>query len=216
MRETGLYDPQNEHDSCGVGCVCRLDGASSHALVSDSLRLLINLTHRGAAGADADSGDGAGIIIRIPDRFFRKVFPQGLPPHGEYGLGMFFLPLDPSSAQRARELVENQAGLLGWRIHAWREVPTDESKVGRYASRNRPSVWQAAFIEPGRGDGDQDAFERRLYVLRKSVETKAQAAGFSLDDFYVPSLSSRTIVYKGMMYAAQLEGFYPELADPLV
>ncbi|MDR2198352.1 MAG: glutamate synthase large subunit [Deltaproteobacteria bacterium] len=216
MKKIALYDPAYEHDSCGVGCLCRLDGASTHELVADSLKLLVNLTHRGAAGADADSGDGAGLIIRVPDKFFRREFPAGLPPYGSYGLGMFFLPRDPSSAARARELTENQAGLLGWRIHAWREVPTDHAKVGRYAALNRPSVWQAAFYQPGKEGIDQDDLERALYVLRKSVEKKALSAGFSLDDFYVPSLSSRTIVYKGMMYAAQLEGFYPELTDPLI
>ncbi|MDR2405604.1 MAG: glutamate synthase subunit alpha, partial [Deltaproteobacteria bacterium] len=216
MKKIGLYDPAYEHDSCGVGCICRLDGASTHELVSSSLKLLVNLTHRGAAGADADSGDGAGIIIQIPHRYFEKVLNPGPPPRGTYGLGMFFLPIDPQSAARARELVDNQAGLLGWRIHCWREVPTDATMVGRYAADNRPSVWQAFFYEPGKSETDSDALERRLYVLRKSIEKKALIAGFSLDDFYIPSLSSRTIVYKGMMYAAQLEGFYPELTDPLV
>ncbi|MDR2350692.1 MAG: glutamate synthase subunit alpha, partial [Deltaproteobacteria bacterium] len=215
MKKIGLYDPAFEHDSCGVGTVCRLDGVASREVIEMSLSLLINLTHRGAAGADADSGDGAGIIVAIPHGFFSKVFGKALPPAGTYGLGTFFFPLDPALGRRARETVENVSGSRGFRVAAWREVPTDASKVGRYAAERRPSVWQAVFAtrdSVSRGD----ELERRLYVLRKSVERAALAAGFSQDDFYVPSLSSRTVVYKGMMYAAQLEGFYPELADPLM
>ncbi|MDR2459728.1 MAG: glutamate synthase subunit alpha [Deltaproteobacteria bacterium] len=216
MKKIGLYDPALEHDSCGVGCVCRLDGKSTHEVVAQSLSLLINLTHRGAAGADADSGDGAGIIVCIPHKFFQKVLGPALPPEGTYGVGMLFLPSDGLLAARARELTENQAQLLGFQLAAWREVPTDPLKVGRYARERRPAVWQAFFHAPGRGFANSDALERGLYVLRKCLEKAALKAGFSQDDYYVPSLSSRTIVYKGMMYAAQLEGFYPELADPLL
>ncbi|MDR1039273.1 MAG: hypothetical protein LBR80_03745 [Deltaproteobacteria bacterium] len=215
MQKTGLYDPAYEHGSCGVGCVCRLDGGSDHEVVSSSLRLLANLTHRGAAGADADSGDGAGIILRIPDALYRRELGSALPQEGSYGAGMFFMPLDPAARERCREIVDNQAGLLGFRTAAWRHVPTDPSKVGRYARERRPEVWQGFFHAPGKGYRDPGELERGLYVLRKCVEKAARDAGIGHDDFYVPSLSSSTVVYKGMMYAAQLEGFYPELADPL-
>ncbi|MDR1314001.1 MAG: hypothetical protein LBQ12_09985 [Deltaproteobacteria bacterium] len=215
MQKSGLYDPAYEHGSCGVGCVCRLDGRSDHEVVSSSLRLLANLTHRGAAGADADSGDGAGIILRIPDALFRRELGPQLPPAGSYGVGMFFMPLDAGVRERCREIVDNQAGLLGFRTAAWRRVPTDPSKVGRYARERRPDVWQGFFHAPGKGFRDEGDLERGLYVLRKCVERAAGDAGIDHDDFYVPSLSCSTIVYKGMMYAAQLEGFFPELADPL-
>ncbi|MDR1038009.1 MAG: hypothetical protein LBT40_16045 [Deltaproteobacteria bacterium] len=215
MQNLGLYDPAYEHGSCGVGCVCRLDGRSDHEVVSSSLRLLTNLTHRGAAGADADSGDGAGIILRIPDALFRRELGNALPPAGTYGVGMFFMPLDPGVRERCREIVDNQAGLLGFRTAAWRHVPTDPAKVGRYARERRPDVWQGFFHAPGKGYRDEAELERGLYVLRKCVERAARDAAIDHDDFYVPSLSCVTIVYKGMMYAAQLEGFFPELADPL-
>ncbi|MDR1164990.1 MAG: glutamate synthase large subunit [Deltaproteobacteria bacterium] len=219
MRKIGLYDPAYEHDSCGVGCVCRLDGRSTHEVISQSLSLLVNLTHRGAAGADAASGDGAGVILRTPDRFLRAAFGDMgviLPPAGEYGLGVFFLPLEPQFLSRARELVDNQAKILGWSVLAWREVPTDPSKVGPFAAENRPAVWHCAFRAPEGRYPDREALERGLYVLRKTLETAARAAEFSHDQFYIPSLSANTIVYKGMMHAAQLEGFYPELASPLM
>ncbi|MDR3153386.1 MAG: hypothetical protein LBW85_03730 [Deltaproteobacteria bacterium] len=215
MKKIGLYDPAYEHGSCGVGCVCRLDGRADHEVVSSSLRLLANLTHRGAAGADADSGDGAGIILRIPDALFRRELGSALPPAGSYGVGMFFMPRDAAARERCREIVDNQAGLLGFRTAAWRHVPTDPSKVGPYARDRRPEVRQGFFHGQGKRFQDPDGLERGLYILRKSVENAARDAGIDHDDFYIPSLSSITIVYKGMMYAAQLEGFFPELADPL-
>jgi glutamate synthase domain-containing protein 2/glutamate synthase domain-containing protein 1/glutamate synthase domain-containing protein 3 len=215
MKKIGLYDPAYEHDSCGVGCVCSLDGVATHDVVEKSLSLLINLTHRGAAGADADSGDGAGIILKIPDGFFRENFPK-LPPAGEYGIGMFFLPRDAREAERARLLVETQTELLKFTLIDWREVPTDPSKVGRYAAANRPWVFQATFQTQNPLYQGEEALERGLYVLRKSIENSARKEGFSHDNFYIPSLSAKTIVYKGMMYASQLNGFYPELKSPLM
>jgi glutamate synthase domain-containing protein 2/glutamate synthase domain-containing protein 1/glutamate synthase domain-containing protein 3 len=216
MPKFGLYDSANEHDACGVGCVCRLDGLSNHETVALALKLVVNMTHRGAAGADADSGDGAGILLRIPDAFFRREFGPDLPPVGSYALGTLFLPRSEASASRARELVENQAESLGWRLIGWRETPVEPSALGSLAAQTRPGVWQFAAASPPRPGEDQDGLERRVYVLRKCLEKRAAAAGLTADQFYVPSLSTRTVVYKGMMMASQIERFYPDLSDELL
>ncbi|MDR0622068.1 MAG: glutamate synthase subunit alpha, partial [Deltaproteobacteria bacterium] len=213
MEKIGLYDPANEHDACGVGFVARLDGQSNHEVVALGLRLVVNMTHRGAAGADADSGDGAGILIRIPDAFFRKFFGPDLPEPGRWGLGTIFLPLEEGASSRSRELVENQAEALGWRVAGWREVPIEPSALGKMAAETRPGIWQFAVASPARPGEDQEGLERRLYVLRKSLESKAIALGLSQDSFYLPSLSCRTVVYKGMMMASQVARFYPDLVN---
>ncbi|MDR1946407.1 MAG: glutamate synthase large subunit [Desulfovibrio sp.] len=211
MRKIGLYDPQSEHDSCGVGFVCRLDGEAGHDVVSMSIQALRNLTHRGAAGADADSGDGAGILFRIPDAFLRKHLDCDLPAEGRYGLGMAFMPRDEAGAARCRAVAEATVTAEGRRISAWRAVPVDPSVLGATARASRPSVMQ--FVVTGGPADDADALERSLYVLRKSMEKAAARAGFGNDDFYLASLSARVVVYKGMMLAGQMPGFYPDLAD---
>ncbi|MDR2300949.1 MAG: glutamate synthase large subunit [Deltaproteobacteria bacterium] len=213
MEKIGLYDPAFEHDACGVGFVVRLDGQSNHEVVALSLRLVVNMTHRGAAGADADSGDGAGILIRIPDAFFRKFFGPDLPEAGKWGLGMAFLPREERAASRSREMVENQAEALGWRVAGWREVPIEPSALGKMAADTRPGIWQFAVVSLPKPKEDQEGLERRLYVLRKSLEKKALEVGLSQDRFYIPSLSCRTVVYKGMMMASQVAGFYPDLVN---
>ena len=212
MQKTGLYDPQFEHDACGVGFVGHLDGSASHEIVDLGLTLLTNLTHRGASGADAGSGDGAGILIKIPDSFFRLNCGFQLPPEGSYGVGMAFLPTDGPAAVRARTLIDNQAAASGWKNIGWREVPVKPEALGRTAFQSRPSVWQF-FVTPVTGEMAGDELERRLYVLRKALSSEAQRAGFSADDFYLVSLSSRTIIYKGMMLAAQVSSFYPDLRN---
>ena len=214
MDDKGLYNQANEHDACGVGCVVRLDGRWDHEVVKLGLRLVVNMTHRGAAGADADSGDGAGILIRIPDELFRAKFGKALPAPGQYGLGMAFLPLDPVAGARAKELLENQSRLAGFTIIGWREVPVDPTALGQLAGQTRPSIWQFVAAAPPKPGEDEESLERRLYVLRKHLERSALAAGFDQDAFYIPSLSCRTVVYKGMMMASQLQGFYADLSDP--
>ncbi|MDR3134903.1 MAG: glutamate synthase subunit alpha, partial [Deltaproteobacteria bacterium] len=216
MEKTGLYDPANEHDACGVGCVVRLDGQSNHEVVALGLQLVVNMTHRGAAGADADSGDGAGVLLRIPDGFLRGFFGTDLPDAGRWGLGMIFLPRDPGSSSRCRELVENQAEALGWRVAGWREVPVEPSALGKMAAETRPGIWQFAVASAPKPGEDQEGLERRLYVLRKCLEKKALSIGLSQDQFYLPSLSCRTVVYKGMMMASQVARFYPDLVDERV
>jgi glutamate synthase domain-containing protein 2/glutamate synthase domain-containing protein 1/glutamate synthase domain-containing protein 3 len=213
-KKIGLYDPAFEHDSCGVGCLCRLDGQASHEVVSLALKLLVNMSHRGASGADANSGDGAGILLALPDAFLRLHFGADLPALGSYGLGQIFLPSKTQADERCRELVENQAESLGWRLLGWRKVPVEPKVLGDLARATLPSIWQFAVASPGRESGDFDSFERQLYILRKCLERKALSAGLNQDQFYLPSLSCRTVVYKGMLIGPQLLDFYPDLLQP--
>jgi glutamate synthase domain-containing protein 2/glutamate synthase domain-containing protein 1/glutamate synthase domain-containing protein 3 len=204
---SGLYDPAYEHDACGVAFVARLDGQASHETVRRALEALSNLEHRGASGADADSGDGAGIMIQLPDALFRASV-EGLPAPGRYGVGAFFLPNDESRRAALEALVERTVGDEGQLFLGWRDVPVDLSQAGTVAAGVAPCIRQAVI---GSADGlDEEAFERKLYVIRRVAEL---AAG---PDLVVPSLSSRTLVYKGMLTAPQLERFYLDLADERV
>ncbi|UGS37826.1 glutamate synthase large subunit [Capillimicrobium parvum] len=203
----GLYDPRYEHDACGVALVARLDNVASHEVIEKALTALENLEHRGAAGADKHTGDGAGILLQMPDRFFRGVVDFELPPAGQYGVAMCFMPRDDARREKLEQMLELNARVEGQRALGWRDVPIDEAHVGSTANASRPAIRQF-FV--GAGDGytdDQDAFERKLYVIRRVCEL---AAG---PDFYVPSFSSRTIVYKGMLISYQVPGFYPDLRD---
>jgi glutamate synthase (NADPH/NADH) large chain/glutamate synthase (ferredoxin) len=203
----GLYDPRYEHDACGVAMIARLDNEPSHEVIDKALTALDNLEHRGAEGADTKTGDGAGILTQLPDAFFRGVCEFELPPAGEYGVGVCFFPADEVRRSKLEELLELNVRIEGQELLGWREVPVDEQHVGDTANRTRPYMKQL-FIAAGEGfRGDQDAFERKLYVIRRIVEL---AAG---PDFYSPSFSSRTIVYKGMLISHQLRGFYPDLQD---
>ncbi len=203
----GLYDPSNEHDACGVAMVARLDNRPVHDVIVKALTALDNLEHRGAEGADVETGDGAGILTQIPDRFLRAVCDFELPAAGGYGVGMCFLPHDPDSRRKLEELIELNIRIEGQRLLGWRDVPVDENHVGATANRSRPYIKQV-FIGAGPDhEGDQDAFERKLYVIRRIVEL---AAG---PGFYAPSFSSRTIVYKGMLMSPQLGRFFPDIRD---
>ncbi len=204
---SGLYEPAYEHDACGVAFVARLDGQASHETVRRALRALSNLEHRGASGADADSGDGAGILIQLPDALFRASV-EGLPPPGRYGVGSFFLPLDETRRAELEALVERTAGDEGQLFLGWRDVPVTLSQAGTVAAGVAPCIRQA--VIGAADDLTEDAFERKLYVIRRVAEL---AAG---PDLVVPSLSSRTLVYKGMLTAPQLERFYLDLADERV
>lgn len=215
MQRSGLYDPQFEHDACGVGFVGYLDGEPRHDVLQKGLAVLRNLAHRGASGADSDSGDGAGLLLSIPDSFFRARFDCALPESGAYGLGVVFLPLESQTLRRCREIITAAAAAAGWRVLGWREVPVTPEALGTAALACRPAIWQFA-VAPvnGKGAESSDAFERTLYLLRKDMTRAAGRAGFSADSFYIISLSSRTVIYKGMMMAGQVERFYPDLADP--
>ena len=212
----GLYDPRNEHDACGVGFIVHIKGHKSHAIVSQGLELLRNLTHRGAVGADPFAGDGAGILIQMPDAFLRaECDKQGLtlPAEGEYAVGMVFLPSDASDRANCEKLftdiiARENAVLLGWR-----DVPVDNHELGETAKLVEPFIRQV-FIGHGEDCPDQDAFERKLFVIRKQVENAVRDLNLENGrSFYVPSLSTRTLVYKGMLLANQVGPFYPDLLD---
>jgi glutamate synthase domain-containing protein 2/glutamate synthase domain-containing protein 1/glutamate synthase domain-containing protein 3 len=203
----GLYDPRFEHDACGVAMVARLDNQPTHTVVARALEALDNLEHRGAEGADTTTGDGAGILVQLPDAFFRGVVDFELPEAGRYGVAMCFLPQDPGVRLKLEQLLELNVRVEGQRVLGWRDVPVDPGHVGITANASRPYVKQL-FVGAGPGfEEDQDAFERKLYVIRRIVEL---AAG---PDFYAASFSSRTCVYKGMLISYQLRRFYPDLQD---
>jgi glutamate synthase (NADPH/NADH) large chain len=212
----GLYDPRNEHDACGVGFVVHIKGQKSHAIVRQGLELLTNLTHRGAVGADPKAGDGAGILIQIPDAFLRAQCAFELPKQGEYAVGMVFLPQDAKERSFCEQaltdfIAQEQVVLLGWR-----DVPVNNASLGESVKTVEPVVRQI-FIGCGANCSDQDAFERTLFVIRKQAENAVRDSALTQRQFfYLPSLSSRTIVYKGMLLADQVGAFYADLSDERV
>jgi len=211
----GLYDPRNEKDSCGVGFVCDIGARPSHEIVERSIEVLKNLLHRGAAGADAGTGDGAGVLIQLPDCFLRSACDTlkiALPPAGEYGVGMMFLPLEETAQKACRAAVEEALTAEGLRTLGWREVPTVESALGESARALRPSVWQC-FTDAN--IPDPEVLERKLYIARRQCERAVAKALGEGARFYVPSFSCRTIVYKGLMMATEIPAFYEDLNDPL-
>jgi glutamate synthase (ferredoxin) len=204
----GLYNPQYEHDACGVGLIVHQKGQKSHAIVEQALQILLNLDHRGACGCEPNSGDGAGILIQIPDRYLRKAVSFSLPPAGQYAVGMFYVSPDATVRQDHQTLFNQIAQEEGLTILGWRQVPTDNSPLGNTAKSSQPHVYQAFILRPPSVTNDL-AFERKLYILRKRAEN-------AIDDthWYAVSLSCRTIVYKGMLTPHQVGQFYPELSDP--
>jgi glutamate synthase (NADPH/NADH) large chain len=209
----GLYDPIHEHDACGVGFVANIDGRQSHEIVARGIEILNNLLHRGATGGDNKTGDGAGLLIQIPDAFMRRVASESgmtLPEAGRYGVGMLFLPQDPAARQHCQELVETVAAEEGLNFLGWREVPVDNRSLGKIAQDAQPFICQCFLGHESLADA---ALERKLYVARKVMEHRLSET-FPADDCYIASLSSRTIVYKGMMMGTQVAEFYGELKDP--
>src|SRR5436309_1963509 len=206
----GLYDPANEHDGCGIALVAKLWGEASHAVVEKALDALENLEHRGAEGADPNTGDGAGILLQIPDAFLRAaVAGVELPPSGRYGVGVCYLPPVPDRRVVLEQLIEELIAAEGQRPLFWRDVPVDDRHVGTTARLSAPVIRQV-LIEASADIADQEAFERKLYVIRRLIE---RAAGRELA---LPSFSSRTIVYKGMLTAPQLPRYFTDLRDPRV
>jgi glutamate synthase (ferredoxin) len=218
----GLYDPQYEHDACGVGFVVDLKGRKSHDLVQKAIQVLLNLEHRGACGCEKNTGDGAGILLQTPHRFLAQECDKlniKLPGHGDYGVGMVFLPTNPEERRQCEEQFEQIVREEGCALLGWRTVPTDNSSLGATAKAVQPVIRQIFISGQERPSQAQDelAFERKLYVIRKRVEKAIKASGLSQRGmFYVPSLSFKTIVYKGMLNAGQITPFYPELLDPAV
>ncbi len=213
----GLYDPANEHDACGVGFVAHIKGEKSHDIVQQGLTILKRVTHRGAVGADPMAGDGAGLLMQIPDAFMHAVVKQDvgidLPAEGEYGVGMIFFPKDESQCKVLQKAVEVAIEELGQKVLGWRKVPVDNSGLGESVKPTEPNTFQV-FI--GRGDKtpDQETFERKLFVIHKLVTARVNQLGVTgSGDFYVCSMSSRTIVYKGMLLAEQVGEYYLDLMD---
>ena len=211
----GLYDPQHEHDSCGLGFVVDIKGRKSHRIVQQAIRVLENLEHRGACGCEDNTGDGAGILLQIPHEFFvRGCGRTGLPPAGDYAVGMVFLPTEKEGRRECEELFEQITREEGQRVLGWRTVPTDGSDLGPTALASRPVIRQI-FIARGKNVPDTEAFERKLLTIRKRVGKGASRGIHERRMFYVSSLSGRTIVYKGMLTAPQLARFYPDLRHDL-
>ena len=207
----GLYDPRFEHDACGVNFVVHMKGERSHQIVRHGLGALCNMDHRGAAGAEVNTGDGAGILIQIPDAFFRAVLPFDLPEEGHYATGLAFLPSEAADASVARDSIERIFTEEGLTILGWREVPVDDSMIGSMAKSVEPLFFQPFVVGAGL---DGLALDRRVYLARKrsEIELGTVAEG----GVYFPSLSSRTFIYKGMLTTTQLGQFFTDLSDPRV
>ncbi len=202
----GLYDPRFEHDSCGLGFVVDIPGRASHDVIHRGIQVLKNLEHRGACGCDPETGDGAGVLIQIPHALFARDLK--LPSPGEYGAGMVFLPRDSHEQLVCEGMLERIALEEGAETLGWREVPVQPAALGRMARASQPAIRQF-FVQPVRGM-DADTLERKLYLIRKRAENALR----EYRGFYICSLSSRTIVYKGLLLAQQIERFYRDLADP--
>jgi glutamate synthase domain-containing protein 2/glutamate synthase domain-containing protein 1/glutamate synthase domain-containing protein 3 len=217
-RTAGLLDPRTERDACGVGFVVNIKGRRSREIIERALTVLRNLEHRGATGSDPLTGDGAGILVQIPDAFFRRECADGrirLPPTGAYGVGMVFLPPEPNDQNACELLVEKVIREEGQTLLGWRRVPVDAAAPGPLARTVMPQIRQV-FIGAGGGAADDEALERKLYTIRKRVEQLVRTSGMrDAERFYVASLSTRTIVYKGLLLPEQLRTFYRDLDDPL-
>jgi glutamate synthase (NADPH/NADH) large chain len=217
----GLYDPWFEHDACGVGFVVDLKNRKSQKTVRDALQVLLNLKHRGACGCETNTGDGAGILIQVPDQFLRQACERlriKLPPVSEYGVGMVFLPTDPDSRRQCEHIFEQLVREEGHVVLGWRDVPTNNLQIGPTAKACQPQIRQI-FI--GRGSrklaDDELAWERMLYIIRRRVENTVRTSEIPQKGmFYIPSLSHKTIVYKGMLNADQISTFYPDITNPAV
>ncbi len=211
----GLYSPANEHDACGIGFVVNIKGHRSHDIITKGVQILVNLTHRGACGCDPETGDGAGLLIQIPHSFYaRECQKQGftLPNQGEYGMGLVFLPVEHTARLQAEGIVERITREEGLEVLGWRDTPIDADAIGRVARASQPYIEQI-FIRRAPGMSE-DALERKLYVIRKRAEH--EIAGSEIRDkdfFYIPSLSCRTVVYKGLLLAPQIQKFYKDLSD---
>ncbi|MCE9553559.1 MAG: glutamate synthase subunit alpha, partial [Planctomycetes bacterium] len=218
--KTGLYDPAHEHDSCGVGFVAHLKGKRSHQIIKDADEIALAMTHRGACGCEPNTGDGAGFLTALPHEFLVKVARRDLkaelPPPGKFAAGLVFLPKIESERQHCKKMVEDLIAAEGQRLVGWRSVPTDPDKadIGPSARRSEPVIEQL-FVAAGEGFAG-DAFERKLYLIRKQASHRLRRDK-SLTErklFYVCTLSTKVIVYKGQLTPAQVVPYYPDLQDP--
>ncbi|MCZ6891636.1 MAG: glutamate synthase subunit alpha, partial [Chloroflexi bacterium] len=215
LAKQGLYDPQFERDACGVGVVANIAGFKSHDIIEKGLEVLVNLSHRGARGADPETGDGAGLLLQMPHQLFRRECAKlgiSLPEPGQYGVGMVFLPMEAAQRKRCEDIFEEIVAEEGQTVLGWRDVPVDNSQIGSGARQVEPCIRQL-FI--GSASTIVDAhLEWKLYVIRKRVERAVSESGMQdAESFYVPSLSTNRIVYKGLLITEQLERFYLDLTD---
>ena len=217
--QQGLYDPRQERDACGVGFVAHIKGKQSHDMVRQGLQILENLTHRGAVGADPLAGDGAGILIQVPDAFLRlscSAQSVNLPEAGDYGVGMIFLPRDTAARAACEHAIAEKIAAEGQTLLGWRDVPVDNASLGESVKAVEPVVRQV-FIGRGAQCPDADSFERKLFVIRKTAEHAVRSLPNEQGSgFYIPSLSARTIVYKGMLLADQVGKYYLDLQNESV
>ncbi|WP_372682081.1 glutamate synthase large subunit, partial [Desulfosarcina sp.] len=213
----GLYRSSFEHDACGVGMICDLYNRKGHTLVQDALKILVNLTHRGACGCDETTGDGAGILIQKPHRFLQQAAQDAgihLPDEADYAAGLVFLPSDRNLCEAARAALSAAAEEKGLIFLGWRRLPVNPDAAGDLARRVMPEI-QMAFVGRGDAGGDTSTFERRLYLMRRAAENRIRKMfAPRASQFHIASLSSRTLVYKGMLLADQMTAFYPDLCDP--
>jgi glutamate synthase (NADPH) large chain len=214
---SGLYDPRFEHDACGIGFVASLKGRPTHDIVRKGVEILLNLVHRGACGCDPLTGDGAGILLQIPHAFLTHEAERAgftLPAAGQYGTGLVFLPRSKAGRARCKQILEDKITGTGQRLLGWRQVPVDENALGPLARQSAPIIEQV-FI--GSSEEDETHLERKLFVIRRWAERTVRESSIpDKGSFYVPSLSARTIVYKGLLLAEQLSKFYRDLEDPAV
>lgn len=213
INPNGLYDPRFEHDNCGVGFLAKLDGIATHKVIEDSITILANLEHRGALGGDKATGDGAGIMCQLPDLFFRDELSLNnikLPKIGHYAVGMIFFPKEKKLIDKCKKILEKHIETEGAELLGWRKVPVGNSVVGELAAVTEPDVFQV-FI--GKGKIDVDAFERKLYIIRRLTEKEISNLAEDTSQFYVVSMSSNRMVYKGLLTANQLQSYYPDLSD---
>jgi glutamate synthase (ferredoxin) len=214
-KKQGLYDPQFEHDACGVGFVANIKGEKSHEIVQQALTILANLDHRGAVGCEHNTGDGAGILLQMPDSFLRKVCtPLGieLPEPGCYGVAMVFTSPNGPDRNSARHVIERIVIEEGVKILGWRDLPTDNSSLGNTAKAGEPMMRQL-FLAPGTPCGDELAFNRKLYIINQRAIHEIHDVGVD-EHWYVSSISTRTLIYKGMLMPVQVDQYYPDLRDP--
>ena len=213
----GLYDPKNEHDACGVGFVAHIKGKKSHSIIKQGLTILRCVTHRGAVGADPKAGDGAGLLMQIPDAFFQGNATEfKLPKSGKYGIGMVFLPKDGRIRAELQDIINSVIEEIGQSVIGWRKVPVDSSGLGESVKPTEPAIYQV-FVAPGKNAPDQDTFERKLFIIHKALSARVDAEEMDgSGDFYICSMSSRTIVYKGMLLAEQVGEYYLDLMEESV
>jgi len=212
----GLYDPQFEHDACGVGFVANIKGQKTHEIVRSGIKILENLAHRGACGSDPLTGDGAGIMLQMPDKFLQKIVKGTsiiLPAEGDYGCGIVFLPSEVGERNTVQGWLEHIIHEEGQKFLGWREVPHASDSIGPVARSVEPA-FKMLFISRGAAT-KIEAFDRKLYVIRKRIADKVNTSALSQKSFfYICSLSSKTIVYKGQLMAEQVDTFFKDLADP--